>query len=185
MLWIDFVREIRWYWEESEPLPRVPGNGTIDLSSCILHQKLQMVLHIDPLIPFFNLLIEKKDNKILYKSRKWITIDRVGAPFKYCQVICLGLIILVFCSLLYVLKERDRERMIRAFLIVKRKMRIQVIRCLHLYYSSSFSWTIQIYISISTWMQVKVQKDLLTGPSIDNIDRYTKLQNTNDFHCAI
>lgn len=34
-------------------------------------------------------------------------------------------------------------------------------------------------------MQVKVQKDLLTGPSIDNIDRYTKLQNINDFHCAI
>ncbi|KAF3331799.1 rab3 GTPase-activating protein catalytic subunit isoform X2 [Carex littledalei] len=43
VLWIDFVREIRWYWEESEPLPRVPGNGTIDLSSCILHQKLQML----------------------------------------------------------------------------------------------------------------------------------------------
>lgn len=131
------MREIRWYWEESEPLPRVPGNGTIDLSSCILHQKLQMVLHIDPLIPFFNLLIDKKDNIILYKIQKMnYNFDRLGAPFKYCQVICLGLIILVFCSLLYVLKERDHERMIRAFLIVKRKMRIQVIRCSHLYYSS-------------------------------------------------
>ncbi|KAJ4793115.1 Rab3 GTPase-activating protein catalytic subunit [Rhynchospora pubera] len=43
VLWIDFVREIRWYWEESEPLPKVSSNGTIDLSCCILHQKLQML----------------------------------------------------------------------------------------------------------------------------------------------
>jgi Rab3 GTPase-activating protein catalytic subunit len=52
VLWIDFVREIRWYWEESELLPRVSGNGTIDLSCCIVHQKLQMVLHIASLIAF-------------------------------------------------------------------------------------------------------------------------------------
>ncbi|KAJ3682855.1 hypothetical protein LUZ60_013082 [Juncus effusus] len=43
VFWIDFVREIRWYWEESEPLPRMKRNGNIDLSSCLLHQKLQML----------------------------------------------------------------------------------------------------------------------------------------------
>lgn len=42
MLWIEFVREVRWCWEESQPLPKLPANGTIDLSSCLIHQKLQM-----------------------------------------------------------------------------------------------------------------------------------------------
>jgi len=43
VLWIDFVREIRWYWEESERLPRMKSSSTIDLSYCLIHQKLQMV----------------------------------------------------------------------------------------------------------------------------------------------
>ncbi|XP_021851525.1 uncharacterized protein [Spinacia oleracea] len=43
MLWIEFVREVRWCWEESQPLPRIPVNDTIDLSSCLVHQKLQML----------------------------------------------------------------------------------------------------------------------------------------------
>jgi hypothetical protein len=43
VLWIDFVREIRWCWEESESLPRLKSNSSIDLSSCLIHQKLQMV----------------------------------------------------------------------------------------------------------------------------------------------
>ncbi|CAI9107041.1 OLC1v1006313C1 [Oldenlandia corymbosa var. corymbosa] len=42
VLWIEFVHEIRWYWEELQPLPRMPTNGTIDLSTCLIHQKLQM-----------------------------------------------------------------------------------------------------------------------------------------------
>jgi Rab3 GTPase-activating protein catalytic subunit len=44
VLWIDFVREIRWCWEESEQLPRMKSSSSIDLSACLIHQKLQMVL---------------------------------------------------------------------------------------------------------------------------------------------
>ncbi|XP_043724681.1 rab3 GTPase-activating protein catalytic subunit isoform X2 [Telopea speciosissima] len=43
VLWIEFVREVRWFWEESQPLPRMPTNGVIDLSTCLIHQKLQML----------------------------------------------------------------------------------------------------------------------------------------------
>ncbi|KAH9701883.1 Rab3 GTPase-activating protein catalytic subunit [Citrus sinensis] len=43
VLWIEFVREIRWYWEESQPLPKMPVNGSIDLSTCLINQKLQML----------------------------------------------------------------------------------------------------------------------------------------------
>ncbi|KMT05404.1 hypothetical protein BVRB_7g175320 isoform C [Beta vulgaris subsp. vulgaris] len=50
MLWIEFVREVRWCWEESQPLPKIQVNDTIDLSSCLIHQKLQM----------FAMCIEKK-----------------------------------------------------------------------------------------------------------------------------
>ncbi|KAL5748150.1 hypothetical protein ACOSQ2_025447 [Xanthoceras sorbifolium] len=42
-LWIEFVREIRWYWEESQSLPKMPFNGSIDLSTCLIYQKLQML----------------------------------------------------------------------------------------------------------------------------------------------
>ncbi|XP_072997458.1 uncharacterized protein [Typha latifolia] len=42
-LWIEFVREVRWCWEESEPLPRISSNSGIDLSACLVHQKLQML----------------------------------------------------------------------------------------------------------------------------------------------
>ncbi|KAI4305343.1 hypothetical protein L6164_028714 [Bauhinia variegata] len=42
-LWIEFVREVRWCWEESQPLPRMPANGSIDLSTCLVNQKLQML----------------------------------------------------------------------------------------------------------------------------------------------
>ncbi|GAB2274265.1 hypothetical protein Dimus_009030 [Dionaea muscipula] len=43
MLWIEFVREVRWCWEESQPLPKMPVNGKIDLSTCLINQKLQML----------------------------------------------------------------------------------------------------------------------------------------------
>ncbi|XP_042487115.1 uncharacterized protein LOC122067353 isoform X2 [Macadamia integrifolia] len=43
VLWVEFVREVRWFWEESQPLPRMPTNGVIDLSTCLIHQKLQML----------------------------------------------------------------------------------------------------------------------------------------------
>ncbi|KAL4558396.1 hypothetical protein LXL04_036596 [Taraxacum kok-saghyz] len=43
VLWIEFIREVRWYWEESQPLPRMPTNSTIDLSTCLVNQKLQML----------------------------------------------------------------------------------------------------------------------------------------------
>ncbi|XP_015579317.1 rab3 GTPase-activating protein catalytic subunit isoform X2 [Ricinus communis] len=43
VLWVEFIREVRWCWEESQPLPKVPVNGSIDLSTCLIHQKLQML----------------------------------------------------------------------------------------------------------------------------------------------
>ncbi|XP_061353465.1 uncharacterized protein LOC133298227 [Gastrolobium bilobum] len=43
VLWLEFVREVRWYWEESQLLPRMPANGSIDLSTCLIYQKLQML----------------------------------------------------------------------------------------------------------------------------------------------
>lgn len=43
MLWIEFVREARWCWEESQPLPKMPANGPIDLSTCLINQKLHML----------------------------------------------------------------------------------------------------------------------------------------------
>ncbi|KAF3454875.1 hypothetical protein FNV43_RR05323 [Rhamnella rubrinervis] len=43
VIWIEFVREVRWCWEESQPLPRMPANGSIDLSTCLIHQKLHML----------------------------------------------------------------------------------------------------------------------------------------------
>ncbi|KAF5446664.1 hypothetical protein F2P56_032274 [Juglans regia] len=43
VLWIEFVREVRWCWEESQPLPKMPANGSIDLSTCLINQKLQML----------------------------------------------------------------------------------------------------------------------------------------------
>jgi len=45
VLWIEFVREVRWCWEESQPLPRMAPNGSIDLSTCLINQKLQMVIY--------------------------------------------------------------------------------------------------------------------------------------------
>ncbi|XP_021278491.1 rab3 GTPase-activating protein catalytic subunit isoform X2 [Herrania umbratica] len=43
VLWIEFVREIRWCWEESQPLPKMSANGSIDLATCLINQKLQML----------------------------------------------------------------------------------------------------------------------------------------------
>ncbi|KAG4206756.1 hypothetical protein ERO13_A03G026800v2 [Gossypium hirsutum] len=43
VLWIEFVQEIRWHWEESQPLPKIPANGSIDLATCLINQKLQML----------------------------------------------------------------------------------------------------------------------------------------------
>eukprot|EP00258_Populus_trichocarpa_P048486 XP_024464505.1 rab3 GTPase-activating protein catalytic subunit isoform X1 [Populus trichocarpa] len=43
VLWIEFIREVRWCWEESQPLPKMQANGSIDLSTCLINQKLQML----------------------------------------------------------------------------------------------------------------------------------------------
>ncbi|KAG6472764.1 hypothetical protein ZIOFF_070242 [Zingiber officinale] len=42
-LWIEFVREVCWCWDEAQPLPNMPKGSTIDLSTCLIHQKLQML----------------------------------------------------------------------------------------------------------------------------------------------
>ncbi|CAN1843427.1 Rab3 GTPase-activating protein catalytic subunit [Linum perenne] len=43
VLWIEFIREVRWCWEELQPLPKVQVNGSIDLATCLINQKLQML----------------------------------------------------------------------------------------------------------------------------------------------
>ncbi|XP_042017370.1 rab3 GTPase-activating protein catalytic subunit-like isoform X5 [Salvia splendens] len=43
VLWIEFVREVRWCWEESQSLPRMPSSGPIELSTCLINQKLHML----------------------------------------------------------------------------------------------------------------------------------------------
>ncbi|KAG7606548.1 Rab3 GTPase-activating protein catalytic subunit [Arabidopsis thaliana x Arabidopsis arenosa] len=42
-LWIEFVHEVRWCWEETQPLPKMPIDGSIDLSSCLINQKLHLL----------------------------------------------------------------------------------------------------------------------------------------------
>ena len=42
VLWIEFVKEVRWHWEHRVVFPGVE-HEEIDLDSCLLHQKLQMV----------------------------------------------------------------------------------------------------------------------------------------------
>ena len=44
LLWIEFVGEICWCQEESQPLPQRLANGVIDLSTCLVNQKLHMVI---------------------------------------------------------------------------------------------------------------------------------------------
>ncbi|GAV66569.1 Rab3-GTPase_cat domain-containing protein [Cephalotus follicularis] len=69
-LWIEFVREVRWCWEESQPLPRMPANGSIDLTTCLINQKLQMLaICIDrkrELNEDFHDCIESKDHDTAY-----------------------------------------------------------------------------------------------------------------------
>eukprot|EP01113_Clastostelium_recurvatum_P029559 TRINITY_DN3567_c0_g1_i3.p1 TRINITY_DN3567_c0_g1~~TRINITY_DN3567_c0_g1_i3.p1 ORF type:complete len:985 (-),score=236.22 TRINITY_DN3567_c0_g1_i3:17-2971(-) len=57
LLWVEFVKEVRWYWEHTSPLPRVPlgqgavcttpqegdGASAVDLDACLIYQKLQML----------------------------------------------------------------------------------------------------------------------------------------------
>ncbi|GER51207.1 Rab3 GTPase-activating protein catalytic subunit [Striga asiatica] len=43
VLWIEFVREVRWCWEELQPLPRMSTSSTIDLSTSLINQKLHML----------------------------------------------------------------------------------------------------------------------------------------------
>ncbi|CAI9292662.1 unnamed protein product [Lactuca saligna] len=41
------IREVRWCWEESQPLPRMPTKAAIDLSTSLVHKNLQMNVVID------------------------------------------------------------------------------------------------------------------------------------------
>ncbi|XP_021909705.1 rab3 GTPase-activating protein catalytic subunit isoform X2 [Carica papaya] len=43
VLWLEFVREVRWCWEECQSLPKMPFDGSIDLSTCLINQKLHML----------------------------------------------------------------------------------------------------------------------------------------------
>ncbi len=42
LVWLEFVKELRWHWEERVQIPAV-ATAQIDYNSCLLYQKLQMV----------------------------------------------------------------------------------------------------------------------------------------------
>lgn len=58
VLWIEFVREVRWCWDEGLRLPRVYVNGSPDLETCLLHQKLQLVMSNFIWLQQYNILSE-------------------------------------------------------------------------------------------------------------------------------
>lgn len=43
VLWIDFVRDVRWCWEELQPLPRISQEEKPNFDTCLVHQKLQLL----------------------------------------------------------------------------------------------------------------------------------------------
>ena len=45
MLWIEFVREVRLFWDQGDRLPRMSIDAPPDLATCHVHQKLQLVLN--------------------------------------------------------------------------------------------------------------------------------------------
>lgn len=42
LVWLEFVKELRWHWEERVQIPAV-ATSHIDYNSCLLYQKLQML----------------------------------------------------------------------------------------------------------------------------------------------
>ena len=46
ILWFEFVKELRWHWENKVPIPKVDVQLEINLQSNILYQKLQMVRNL-------------------------------------------------------------------------------------------------------------------------------------------
>lgn len=43
VLWLEFVREVRWCWEELQPLPKIPADESPDFDACLVYQKLQLL----------------------------------------------------------------------------------------------------------------------------------------------
>ncbi|KAG0553821.1 hypothetical protein KC19_12G042000 [Ceratodon purpureus] len=43
VLWIEFVREVRLFWNEGDRLPRMALDSPPDPTTCLLHQKLQLL----------------------------------------------------------------------------------------------------------------------------------------------
>lgn len=70
-LWIEFVRELRWCWEESQPLPKLSASSSIDLSTCLVHQKLQMLA----------ICIEKK-NLLVHDNQSGIENKEIASGVK-------------------------------------------------------------------------------------------------------
>ena len=52
LLWSEFVKEVRWHWENSILMPNVSFDF-IDLNHCLIHQKLQMVHSIPKLVEWY------------------------------------------------------------------------------------------------------------------------------------
>ena len=49
LLWEMFVNEVRWFWDQGIPLPRMPAphgdandDPRVDLDCCLIYQKLQV-----------------------------------------------------------------------------------------------------------------------------------------------
>ncbi|WZZ90074.1 hypothetical protein YC2023_118653 [Brassica napus] len=69
-----FVREVRWCWEESQPLPNMPIDGSIDLSTCLIHQKLHLVIPYTYLIGKVKFLVDT--NSFFFVDQLAICIEK-------------------------------------------------------------------------------------------------------------
>lgn len=49
ILWIEFVREVRLFWNEGDILPRMALDAPPDPGACLIHQKLQLVWKLNPI----------------------------------------------------------------------------------------------------------------------------------------
>lgn len=48
IMWIEFVREVRLFWDEGDRLPRMALDAPPDPGTCLIHQKLQLVWKLHP-----------------------------------------------------------------------------------------------------------------------------------------
>lgn len=93
VLWIEFVREIRLFWDQGATLPRMSTDLPPDLATCLLHQKLQLVHTITLSLP--QIVLKFVGTWLLWKTMPKISkywkllwcVDR-NSKFQFNEVTC-------------------------------------------------------------------------------------------------